>query len=120
MTKRDDASPTAASALGAQAADAWDPTRPDGPVGPWEPTPPGGPAGIWDPTAGGPAEPWDPTRPDVSAGSSDLAPARGLRPIDGPAHRQHRWTGIAGYAAIAAAAAIGGALAGGRRPATRR
>jgi len=119
VTDRDDASPTVAS-LGPEAADPWDPTRPDGPVGPWEPTPPGSPTGLWGPTAGDPAEPWDPARPDASAGSSDLTRAGRLGPHGGAGHRQHRWTGIAGYAAVAAAAAIGGALVGGRRPTVRR
>lgn len=119
VTERDDASPTVASSLGIEPADCWDPARPDGPVGPWDPAPPARPAGLWGPT-GGTGEPWDPTRPDASAASSDLRPVRGPTPPGSHGERPHRWTGIAGYAAVAAAAAIGGALVGGRRPATRR
>lgn len=115
MTDRD-AFATDTSPLEVEAADLWDPARPDGPVGPWSSTGPGGPSGLWGPGLGGSTEPWDPTRPDGSARSSDLGRAGGLRLSRSPWHRQHRWTGIAGYAAVAAAAAIGGALVGGRRP----
>lgn len=114
MTDRD-AFATDAPSPEVEAADLWDPARPDGPVGPWSSTGPGGTSELWGLDPGGSTEPWDPARPDRSAGPSDLGRAGGLRLSHSPWHREHRWSGIAGYAAVAAAAAIGGALVGGRR-----